>query len=122
MKKAQSPYNQRNQFSNFHCEDDSNNKTKQQSGSYSALKNIKAAVKKVFTVLLFRRKVNSKAAASVIDPRKNSNRIRGVSCKFHYCFWFTICVAGCLEMLYIGDRIGGSLSIVKYIALRICVC
>ncbi|XP_004294246.1 PREDICTED: calmodulin-binding receptor-like cytoplasmic kinase 2 [Fragaria vesca subsp. vesca] len=79
MKKAQSPYNQRNQFSNFHFEDDRNNKTKQQSGSYSALKNIKAAVKKVFTVLLFRRKVNSKAAASVIDPRRNSNRIRGVS-------------------------------------------
>ncbi|XP_062015463.1 calmodulin-binding receptor-like cytoplasmic kinase 2 isoform X2 [Rosa rugosa] len=81
MKKAQSPHNQRNQFSNFHFEDDKNNKTKQQSGSRSALKHMKAAVKKVFTVLFFRRKVNSKAAASasVIDPRRNSNRIRGVS-------------------------------------------
>ncbi|KAK9940712.1 hypothetical protein M0R45_017357 [Rubus argutus] len=80
MKKAQSPHNQRNQFSNFHREDDNKSKTKKQSGSVSALKHFKVAVKKVFTILLFRqRKVNSKAAASAIDTRRNSNRIRGVS-------------------------------------------
>ncbi|XP_050369424.1 calmodulin-binding receptor-like cytoplasmic kinase 2 [Argentina anserina] len=79
MKKARSPHHKKNQFSDFHFEDDYTNKTKQQSRSHSTLKHIKAAVKKVFTVLLFRRKVNSKASVSVIDPRRNSSSIKGVS-------------------------------------------